>query len=85
MQRNFRLLVTVFLSWIMFAMNTGFVFGQEKEEKAPEWILSYAFVGFSIALGITVIVRSSKRKASIISEYERKQMQEEELKKTNKH
>ena len=66
-------------------MNTGFAFGQEKEEKAPEWILSYAFAGFSIALGIVVIVRSSKRQPSIISEYERKRIQEEELKNANKH
>ena len=69
----------------MFAMNTGYAFGQKEEEKAPEWILSYAFVGFSIALGIVVIVRSSKRQPSIISEYERKQMQEEELKNAGKH
>jgi len=61
-------------------MNTGFTFAQQEEEKAPEWILSYAFTGFSIALGIVVIVRSSKRKDSIISEYERKRLQEEELK-----
>ena len=86
MQRRIRLFTTVLLSWIMFAMNTGYAYGQmEKEEKAPEWILSYAFAGFSIALGIVVIVRSSKRIPSIISEYERKRMQEEELKNANKH
>ena len=81
MKRYFRIFTTVFLSWLMFTMNTGFAFGQAKsDEKAPEWILSYAFTGFSIALGIVVIVRSSKRKNSVISEYERKRLQEEELK-----
>jgi len=84
MQRYFRILTTVFLSWLVFLMNTGYAFARMEEEKAPEWILSYAFTGFSIALGIVVIVRSSKRKNSIISEYERKQMQEEELKKSGK-
>ncbi len=85
MKRKIRMFTTFFLSWLMLMMNTGFAFGQEKEEKAPEWILSYAFVGFAIALGIIVIVRSSKRKDSIISEYDRKRMQEEELKNSGKH
>jgi len=80
MKRYFRIITTVFLSWLMLLMNTGYAFAQQEEEKAPEWILSYAFTGFSIALGIVVIVRSSKRKDSIISEYERKRLQEEELK-----
>jgi len=80
MKRYFRIFTTVALSWLMLLMNTGFALGQSKDEKAPEWILSYAFTGFSIALGIVVVVRSSKRKASIISEYDRKRLQEEELK-----
>jgi len=80
MKRYFRIFTTVVLSWLMFLMNTGYAFAQKDEEKAPEWILSYAFTGFSIALGIVVIVRSSKRKNSVISEYERKRLQEEELK-----
>jgi len=78
--KPFRIFTTVLLSWLMFAMNTGYAFAQAEEEKAPEYILSYAFTGFSIALGIIVIIRSSKRKASIISEYDRKRMQEDELK-----
>ena len=85
MQRYFRIYTTVLLTWLMFLMNTGFAFGQKEEEKEPEWILSYAFTGFSIALGIIVIIRSSKRKDSIISEYERKRMQEEELKNSERH
>ena len=84
MQRYFRIFTTVFLSWLMFVVNTGYAFGQIQEEKEPEWILSYAFTGLSIALGIVVIVRSSKRKNSIISEYEQKRIQEEELKKAGK-
>lgn len=68
----------------MFMMNTGFAFAQAKDGEEPEWILSYAFTGFSIALGVIVVIRSSKRSPSVISEYERKRIQEEELKAAGK-
>ena len=69
----------------MLMMNTGFVFGQQDDQKPPEWILSYAIVGLTIGLGIIVVVRSSKRKDSVISEYERRRIQEEALKNSGKH
>ena len=85
MRNRVHLFWTILLSWIMFATNTGFAYGADDAEEAPEWVLSYAAVGMCIALGIIVIVRSSKRSDSIISEYDRQRQQEDELKKLGKH
>lgn len=81
MNRRFRIFVTLFFSWIVLATNSvAFAAKAPEAEKPPEWILSYALAGMLIGLALLAIVRSSKRKESIISEYDRKRMQEEELK-----
>ncbi|MGL6194989.1 MAG: hypothetical protein ACRC2T_09230 [Thermoguttaceae bacterium] len=76
----------IMIAFLMVTMQTGFIFAAKKEEeKPPEWVLSFALVGFCIALGLIFVIRSSKRANSVISEYDRKRMQEEELKKAGKH
>ena len=85
MKNRVHFFLTMMFSWFLLATNTGYAYGAEKVEEGPEWIISFAIIGLCIALGIIVIVRPSKRADSVISEYDRKRQQEDELKRLGKH
>lgn len=82
MKSRIRSILISFSCFAIYLMNTGFLLAaQQEEESPPEWILSYALVMLGIGLGLVVVIRSHGRKNSIISEYERKAMRDEEIKK----
>lgn len=58
--------------------------GPQKEEDA-EWVLSYAAIGLSLAGTLILLIRSSGRRDSVLSEYDRKAMRDEEVKKAKGH
>lgn len=83
-----RRFLIAFLTGMLLFVNTASAFAAasgDEPEAELEWILSYAVMGICIGMGLFVVIRSSRRDDSVISEYDRKREQEEEIKQAKGH